>query len=322
MSEERHDGTRVAESPTVGGDAATTSPAKETVDQRPAHDSATERQAAGRVALVGGGPGQEDLITVRGQQLLDAADVVVADRLGPRGLLDTLRDDVILFDVGKTPGCHAVSQDEINAMLVEHALAGRNVVRLKGGDPFVLGRGTEERDYCQRHGVTVELVPGVSSALAVPAAVGIPLTHRGYARGFSVITGHDDLDVVPRSGGHTLVILMGVRALEASSAQLIDNGFSPDTPTAIIESGWTDQQRLTLGRLGQIAEIAAARKVGNPAVIVIGDVVTLADSWSDVIRNDTLSTDGTAGTVGDAPHPSTPTLGERQTWHNAPLASR
>ena len=246
-------------------------------------DGTVPRQPLGRVALVGGGPGFDDLITVRGNELLQLADVVVADRLGPRGLIEDLRDDVILFDVGKTPGCHAVSQDEINAMLVEHAIAGRNVVRLKGGDPLVLGRGTEEREYCLQHGIEVEIVPGVSSALAVPAAVGIPLTHRGISRGFTVLTGHDDLHVVPRSGGHTLVILMGVRTLHASSQQLISNGFSVDTPAAIIESGCTPQQRLTLSRLGVIAEVAQRRKVTNPAVIVIGEVVTLADAWSDFI---------------------------------------
>lgn len=236
-------------------------------------------RTAGLVALVGGGPGDDALITVRGRELIGLADVVIADRLGPRGLLEGLGPQVEVIDVGKAPGNHAATQDEINALLVHHALAGRRVVRLKGGDPFILGRGSEEREHCRRFGIETEIVPGVTSAIAVPAAAGIPLTHRGLSRGFTVISGHEDLDVVPRAAGHTLVILMGVKTLRRSATQLMVHGFEADTPVGIIESGCTEDQRVTLGRLGNIADLAVERKVRNPAVIVVGDVVTLAHDW-------------------------------------------
>lgn len=249
-----------------------------------------ETTATGQVALIGGGPAQDDLITVRGRELLRAADVVVADRLGPRGLLEELRrerPEVQIIDVGKAPGCHSASQEEINRLLVEHARAGWQVVRLKGGDPYILGRGSEERAHCRRHGVAVEVVPGITSAVAVPAEVGIPLTHRTLSRGFTVVTGHDDLAVVPGPADtskpylHTLVILMGVSTLRRTATQLMVDGHDAATPVAIIESGGTEEQRLTLGRLGTVADLAAERGVRNPAVIVVGEVVTLADGWAE-----------------------------------------
>lgn len=244
----------------------------------------------GHVALIGGGPAQEDLITVRGREMLMRADVVVADRLGPRGLLDELRrtrPEVEIIDVGKAPGCHSVSQERINELLVVHARAGRRVVRLKGGDPYILGRGSEERAHCRRHGVQVEVVPGITSAVAVPAEAGIPLTHRSLSRGFTVITGHDDLEVVPGPAGtatpylHTVVILMGVSTLRRTATQLMVDGHDAATPVAIIESGGTDEQRLTLARLANVADVAVERGVRNPAVIVVGEVVTLADGWAE-----------------------------------------
>lgn len=238
--------------------------------------------STGHVSLIGGGPGEESLITLRGRELLQAADVVVADRLGPRGLLADLGPNVQIIDVGKAPGQHTRSQEQINALLVEHALAGRSVVRLKGGDPYILGRGSEEREHCRRHGVTVEVVPGITSAVSVPAAAGIPLTHRGLSRGFSMITGHEDLGVIPRAEGHTLVILMGVKTLRRTATQLMVNGFAAETPVGIVESGWTPDQRVTLGRLSSIADLATERRVANPAVIVVGDVVTLADGWAEL----------------------------------------
>lgn len=241
----------------------------------------TEHARTGHVALIGGGPAQADLITHRGLELLMTADVVVADRLGPRALLEQLDEGVEVIDVGKAPGCHAATQAQINEVLVERAHRGLRVARLKGGDPYVLGRGSEEREHCRRHGVSVEVVPGITSAVAVPAEAGIPLTHRGLSRGFTVITGHDDLDVVPRSEQHTLVILMGVSTLRRTAMQLMVGGHDISTPVAIIESGGTEDQRVTLSRLHAVADVAARRGAANPAVIVVGAVVTLADGWPE-----------------------------------------
>ncbi|GAA1399256.1 MULTISPECIES: uroporphyrinogen-III C-methyltransferase [Oerskovia] len=239
------------------------------------------RPAAGRgsVALVGGGPGDPGLVTARGRRLLAQAEVVVTDRLGPRALLDELADDVVVIDVGKTPGFHPVPQEEINALLVEHALAGRRVVRLKGGDPYVFGRGGEELIACEEHGIPVEVVPGVTSAVSVPAAVGIPVTHRGWSRGFTVLTGHEDIGKVPAASDHTVVLLMGVSRLRDSAAALVASGRSPETPVAVVEDGYGPRQRSTVGTLATIADVATAAGVRAPAVTVIGDVVRVSPAW-------------------------------------------
>lgn len=239
--------------------------------------------AAGRVALVGGGPGDVGLLTVRARRLLAEADVVVTDRLGPRAVLDELDDDVLVVDVGKSPSNHPVPQDRINELLVEHALAGRAVVRLKGGDPYVFGRGGEELAACRAAGVDVEVVPGVTSAVSVPAAAGIPVTHRGVARGFTVLTGHEDLDLLPGVPveGHTVVLLMGVSALPASVRALVAAGRSPRTPVAVVEDGYGPRQRTTLGTLATIAEVVAERGVRPPAVVVVGEVVRLCPEWAE-----------------------------------------
>lgn len=230
----------------------------------------------GRVALVGGGPGAEDLITVRGRRLLAEADVVVADRLGPRGLLETLGEHVEVIEVGKTPGHHPVPQGEINAILVREALAGKRVVRLKGGDPYVLGRGGEEAIACREHGVDVEVVPGVTSAVSVPAAAGIPVTHRGLAKAFTLISGHEELENVPRGSDHTVILLMGVGTLNRSMPILEAAGRGQDCPVAIIENGYSKDQRVTIGTLGTIVSLAQAARVCNPAVVVVGDVVRVS----------------------------------------------
>ena len=253
---------------------------------RPA-EQASRPRAAGRVALVGGGPGADDLITVRGRALLAAADVVVTDRLGPRGLLATLGADVEVVDVGKTAGNHPVGQDRINELLVEHALAGRNVVRLKGGDPFVLGRGGEEALHCAAHGVPVEVVPGVTSAVSVPAAAGIPVTHRGITASFVVASAHEGSDVVTAAitdapADATLVLLMGVTRLADTAAGLIRTGRRADTPVALIESGWTDAQRTTVTTLTNAAADAEAAGVRAPAIVVVGDVVSVRDQLGDL----------------------------------------
>ncbi|HEX6338163.1 MAG TPA: uroporphyrinogen-III C-methyltransferase [Jiangellaceae bacterium] len=234
-------------------------------------------RGAGSVALVGGGPGDPGLITTRGRRLLARADVVVVDRLAPRGLLDELADDVEVIDVGKAPGNHPVPQEQINRILVEHAQAGRRVVRLKGGDPFVLGRGGEEAAACRAAGVAVEIVPGVTSAVAVPAAAGIPVTHRGVAKQFTVISGHEGLDWPSLASVEgTLVFLMGVSRLADTAARLIEHGKDPATPAAIVDDGYGPRQRTTAGTLGTIAELAAERRVRPPAVIVVGGVAQLA----------------------------------------------
>ncbi|WP_284763546.1 uroporphyrinogen-III C-methyltransferase [Arthrobacter sp. efr-133-R2A-63] len=234
------------------------------------------RASTGSVALVGGGPGDSGLITVRGRRLLGQADVVVADRLGPRDLLQELAPDVRVIEVGKTPGHHPVPQLEINRILVEEALAGHRVVRLKGGDPYVLGRGGEEAEFCRQNGVEVEVVPGVTSAISVPAAAGIPVTHRGLAKGFSVVTGHEELSEVPARPDHTVILLMGVAKLRESAAALAESGMPLDTPVGIVENGYMPEQRVTIGTLATIAEQAEATGVANPAVIVIGDVVRVS----------------------------------------------
>lgn len=227
----------------------------------------------GRVVLVGGGPGADDLITVRGLRALEQADVVVADRLAPRGLLRDLGPDTEVIDVGKTPHHHRVPQHEINQLLVERARRGQVVVRLKGGDPFLLGRGGEEVLACRAAGVAVEVVPGVTSALAAPAAADVPVTHRGVAHGVLVISGHDAIDTASLAQWrHTIVVLMGMARLRELTAALIRAGKSPETPVTVIQSAWTADQRQVSGSLDDIADRVAAHGIGNPAAIVIGDV--------------------------------------------------
>jgi uroporphyrin-III C-methyltransferase/precorrin-2 dehydrogenase/sirohydrochlorin ferrochelatase len=234
------------------------------------------RASAGRVALVGGGPGDPGLVTTRGRRLLAEADVVVVDRLAPRSLLDGLDEDVVVVDVGKTAGHHPIPQEAINHLLVGHARAGRRVVRLKGGDPFVLGRGGEEALACVAAVVDVEVVPGVTSAVAVPAAAGIPVTHRGRSRQVTVASGHEGLDWASFAGlDGTLVLLMAVSGLAEATAALIAHGKPKDTPAAVVESGFSPAQRTTVGRLDTIADLARERDVRPPAVVVIGSVVDL-----------------------------------------------
>lgn len=256
----------------------------------------TAASPRGRVTLVGGGPGAVDLLTLRAWRALQSADVVVADRLGPVEILAELPPHVRVVDVGKEPGRHPVPQERINELLVEHALTGAHVVRLKGGDPFVLGRGGEEVVACVAAGVPVEVVPGVTSAVAVPGLAGIPLTHRGVTTGFHVVSGHcaagpADAQVTGAGGAAdpagpldaaavacvrdataTLVVLMGVRSLGAIVAQSLAAGADPATPVAIVENGSTAEQRVTRARLDEAAGVAAVRGVRSPAVVVIGRV--------------------------------------------------
>jgi len=243
-------------------------------------DAGPSHPGAG-VALVGAGPGDPELITVRGRRLLALADVVVADRLVPGLLLDELRPDVELVDASKIPYGPAKAQEEINRILVSRARQGRFVVRLKGGDPYVFGRGGEEVLACTAAGVPVTVVPGVSSATAVPAAAGIPVTHRGVAHEFVVVSGHvapDDprsLAEWPKLAGlrGTLCVLMGLTHLPAIVDVLIEHGRPPDTPVAVVQDGTTKGQRVVRAPLADIADLVAIERIHPPAIIVIGGVV-------------------------------------------------
>lgn len=231
----------------------------------------------GRVDLVGGGPGPADLMTVRAYRLLMAADVVIADRLGPfEELRHELPSHVEVIDVGKRPGHHPVPQQEINELLVHHAKAGRRVVRLKGGDPFVLGRGGEEVLACEAAGVPVSVTPGISSAISVPQAAGIPVTHRGVASAVHVVNGHGDLSDSALASladpATTTVVLMGVSSIGRIAETAMRRGVCGDLPVAIVENGHTERQRTIRSSLATVVTDAAAAAVTNPAVIVIGEV--------------------------------------------------
>lgn len=238
------------------------------------------KRESGAVHLVGGGPGDPGLITARGLELLQRADVVVHDRLVGAELLREARSDAELIDAGKGPGHAPYEQAEINAILVDRARRGRTVIRLKGGDPFVFGRGSEEAAACREAGVPVYVVPGISSALAAPAAAGIPVTARGLARSFAVVTAHSAdgaTDLTGLAGVDTLVVLMGRGTLAIIAEQLIAAGRSPDTPAACIQSATTPEQRVTRATLATIAAAADRDGLESPVVTVIGAVASLAD---------------------------------------------
>ena len=229
------------------------------------------------VALVGAGPGDPGLLTRRGAELLADAEVVVYDRLIARELLDLAPAGAVRIDVGKGPG-ESARQAEINELLVTHGRSGRRVVRLKGGDPFVFGRGGEEAEACRRAGLEVEVVPGVSSAFAAPAAAGIPVTHRNVSTSVTVVTGHAgdptlpgvDWDTLGRLGG-TLVVLMGMGARAAITERLVAAGRPSSTPVAVVHWGTTDRQRVVRTDLAHLAEV----DLPAPAAIVIGAVAGL-----------------------------------------------
>ena len=236
------------------------------------------------VVLIGGGPGDPGLITVAGRKALMEADVVVADRLAPRELLGELSPDVELVDVAKLPRGRSAQQEEINRIIVEAALAGKRVARFKGGDNFVFGRGYEEILACREAGVAVTVIPGLSSPIAVPAIAGIPVTHRGVTHEFTVISGHlppghpESLvawDGVAKLRG-TVVLMMGVENAPVIAATLVELGRDPLTPVAIVCDGTMPTERTVLSRLGTLGADIVENKVKAPAIIVIGDVVTVA----------------------------------------------
>jgi uroporphyrin-III C-methyltransferase len=239
------------------------------------------RASIGTVFLVGAGPGDPSLITVRGVEVLRTADVVIYDRLVQPALLDLTPPSAERIYAGKEPGRSAMTQPQVDELLVERALLGRTVVRLKGGDPFVFGRGGEEMLACARAGVPVEVVPGVSSAIAAPALAGIPVTHRGLAQSFAVVTGstaHGDQVDLARVGTatDTLVVLMAAGKLAQTCAELIASGRPADEPAAIIQWAATPEQRTVVGALGELPTLAAAASIGPPATLVVGQVVRLA----------------------------------------------
>jgi uroporphyrin-III C-methyltransferase len=237
----------------------------------------------GKVYLVGSGPGGEGLLTQRARRVIDAADVVLYDQLPGEEVLSSLPAGSEKIDCGKFGGKHTLEQEEIEGLMIDRAKQGKVVVRLKGGDPFMFGRGGEELEKVRTAGIPVEMVPGITSVLAVPASVGIPLTHRRYASQVTILTGHEDpakpkpaLDwrLLAKSRG-TIVILMGVANIGKIAGALIAHGKPRTTPVAIIERGLRKDRRVTTGPLVAIAAMAHERDIKPPAVIVIGDVVKL-----------------------------------------------
>jgi uroporphyrin-III C-methyltransferase len=241
----------------------------------------------GKVFLVGAGPGDPALLTVRAVEVLRAADAVIYDRLVNKAILELAPKTAEKIYAGKHSGKHELPQEKINELLVKTALDGKRVVRLKGGDPFLFGRGGEEAEALAEKHVDFEVVPGVTSAIAAPAYAGIPLTHRDYASSVAIVTGHRAEDTGKiiewsklASAVDTIVILMGVEAFESIIAELMEGGLDPDTPAAIIEQGTSKKQRSLIGKLGTIAKEAKERNVEAPAVIVIGKVATLGEKLS------------------------------------------
>lgn len=253
------------------------------VETAAASTQAERRDGAGTITLVGGGPGDPGLVTVAGRAAIEAADVIITDRLAPLAALRWARPDVHIVDVAKVPGGRSTSQDDINRLLIEHAVAGRNVVRFKGGDNFVFGRGGEELIACLAAGIDTQVIPGVSSAIAAPAAANIPLTHRGINQGFTVISGHvppghpdSTLDYgALAAAGTSLVLLMAVRTLPAIAAALIAGGMPADTPAAVVADGAMPSQKVVRATLATIAAAARDAGIRAPAVTVIGAVTAI-----------------------------------------------
>ncbi len=250
-----------------------------------------ERGRRAGVAIIGGGPGDPGLITVRGRQLLAEADVVLTDRLAPRVLLDELRDDVEIIDASKIPYGRAMAQEHINSALISHARAGRFVARLKGGDPFVFGRGAEEVLACLRAGVPVTVVPGVTSAVAVPASAWVPVTHRGIAQDFHVVSVHVppgdkrstvNWELMGRSSG-TLVLLMAVERIGAVADELLRHGRRADTPVSVIADGTLPTQRTINSTLERVEGVVARDGIRPPAIVVVGDVVSVATEITELM---------------------------------------
>lgn len=245
----------------------------------------TRGPRTGKVALIGAGPGDPELLTVRAVHAVANADVLVVDRLAPSVLWENPAPGVEVIDVGKQPGKHAASQEQINEILVREAGQGKRVARIKGGDPFVLGRGGEEAMACIEAGVDVEVIPGITSAISVPASAGIPVTQRGITSTFIVASSHEGAAGVLAAATQappstTLVLLMGASKLPAICQGLIDSGRPADLPVAVIESGWTTDQKCTVTTLGEAA--TGRIRIHPPAVTVIGEVVAMREILGDL----------------------------------------
>ncbi|WP_426076538.1 uroporphyrinogen-III C-methyltransferase [Janthinobacterium sp. PSPC3-1] len=241
--------------------------------------------AQGYVTLVGAGPGDPDLLTIKAVKAIASADVVLIDDLVNPAILAHAAPGVRVVEVGKRGGCASTPQAFIERLMLAEARAGLHVVRLKGGDPYLFGRGGEERAYLRGHGVRVEVVPGISSGLAAPSAIGVPLTHRGWSQGAIFVTGHGkDAASEPNwaalaQSGLTLVIYMGVARVAAIQAGLLAGGMAPGTPVAVVQSASLDAQRQLLSTLQDLPPALQASGLGSPSIIVVGEVVRCADAW-------------------------------------------
>lgn len=246
--------------------------------------SPKKKSNKGKVYLVGAGPGDPGLLTLKGADILSKADIVVYDRLIHRALLDNCKEGCEKIFVGKQDRLHPVPQDQINKLLVEKVSSAGILARLKGGDPFLFGRGGEEAEFLADNGIEFEVVPGVTSASAVPAYAGIPLTHRDFASSVGIVTGHrcvGKTDCI-QNWGHiarafdTLVVLMGVRNMPNIVENLLESGVAPDTPAAVIEWGTTEKQKVVKGVLAEIVSVAGKAEIRPPAVFIVGKVVDLS----------------------------------------------
>ncbi|AQK96889.1 Siroheme synthase 2 [Zea mays] len=250
----------------------------------------------GRVALVGTGPGDPELLTLKAVRAIEAADLVLYDRLVSNDVLDLVGEGSRLLYVGKTAGYHSRTQEEIHELLLSFAEAGANVVRLKGGDPLVFGRGGEEMDFLQQQGIKVEIIPGITSASGIAAELGIPLTHRGVATSVRFLTGHsrnggtDPLYVAGNAADPdtTLVVYMGLSTLASLAPKLMKHGLPPDTPAVAVERGTTPQQRMVFALLKDLVDEVKSADLVSPTLIIIGKVVSLSPFWVESSEHDAL----------------------------------
>ena len=256
----------------------------------------SKKEAAGRVALVGAGPGDPELLTIKAARLIAAAEVVFADRLVGNGVMELISPSAQVINVGKSKGEHSVPQDEIHRRMIEAAKAGKRVVRLKGGDPFIFGRGGEEVEALRAAGVEVEVVPGISAALGVAAVAQIPLTHRDAAQAVTFVTGHAALGKEPdldwtalARPNQTVVVFMGVGTADVIAARLISAGRDPATPVAIVENGTRENEIRAFSTLGNVADAIQAAGIQGPALLVIGEVVALAQRERSTTDKSTAS---------------------------------